>query len=280
MRRKKAMVLILTVIMMSWSMFFTNTTSAEERKNNGLAEYMLITFLEDDEITDSQKEELENVGWKVEGNRVYKIGNFGEGTIKVNGKDTAINSDGSFFVEENLDKITVSVNEQEEKVVEKDSNGQYHFVQPISWDHFNEVMDHHDQESQESNTSALNSTDQNIEDHTDLNIVNTNNSMSGNVQTLGTTYDNNNVVKVDYYDKYKKGDWVHCNRFNGPSTDGVHYPHSNWRALRNFAHSDCDDAFAIRCLKDYTSETWCNGSGGAAACSGKLGHSKKYHKHS
>jgi hypothetical protein len=109
--------------------------------------------------------------------------------------------------------------------------------------------------------------------------MNTNNSNSNNVDNSGATYNTNNAIQVGYYDKYKKGDFVHCNRFNGPSSDDVHYPKTNWKALRNFAHSDCDDAFAIRCLKDYNSETWCNGSGGAAACSGKLGHSKKYHRH-
>jgi len=88
-----------------------------------------------------------------------------------------------------------------------------------------------------------------------------------------------------YYDEYSKGDWVHCNRFNGPASDNVHYPKSHWRAALNFVGRYCQLAITINkkygslCALDYTSNTWCNGYGGAAACSGVIGHSKTYHKH-
>lgn len=88
-----------------------------------------------------------------------------------------------------------------------------------------------------------------------------------------------------YYKKYKPGDKVHCNRFNGPLTDDVHYPKTHWRAYVNFAGSDCQLAITSSnpvgklCALDYTSSPWCNGSGGPAACSKVIGHSTKYHRH-
>lgn len=47
-------------------------------------------------------------------------------------------------------------------------------------------------------------------------------------------------LRKGYGDKYYTGDWVHCNRFNGPSSGDVHYPKSNPRSWVNFAGSDCD----------------------------------------
>lgn len=80
-----------------------------------------------------------------------------------------------------------------------------------------------------------------------------------------------------YGDKYYPGDWVHCNRFNGPFSDGVHYAKTNPKAYTNFISSDCDIALANSTVCwgwDY-----CNQSGPAAGCSIEIGHSTKYHKH-
>lgn len=97
-----------------------------------------------------------------------------------------------------------------------------------------------------------------------------------------------------YGDKYYPGDWVHCNRFNGYGSDGVHY---NWRtgskgdkarALKNFYSSDCHIAL-IQAGSGCTSvgSCQCNTTKRAAYCSGftrdkNTGKycSYKYHKHS
>lgn len=88
------------------------------------------------------------------------------------------------------------------------------------------------------------------------------------------------------YKTYKTGDKVHCNRFNGPGTDNVHYPKTHAKAYTNFYRSDCYHAVLkiasvkLKCAEDYGKNPWCNGSGGPAACSKAIGHSTKYHKHS
>lgn len=76
-----------------------------------------------------------------------------------------------------------------------------------------------------------------------------------------------------YGDKYLPGDWVHCNRFNGPKSDWVHY---NWRggnpievakALRNFSGSDCDMALLAGSGCMSIGSCQCNTSKRAAYCS-------------
>ena len=84
-----------------------------------------------------------------------------------------------------------------------------------------------------------------------------------------------NYQLFDYYDKYSPGDWVHCNRFNGPNTDDVHYPKTHWRAYVNFYHSDCDFG-ALRYCKSHKN---CNQKEMAAYCSYMQGHETTYHRH-
>lgn len=83
--------------------------------------------------------------------------------------------------------------------------------------------------------------------------------------------------EAGYGKKYKKGEWVHCNRFNGPQSDNVHYAKSNPKAMVNFAGSDCDK-FLLRSTKCY-GHSYCNIKAKAAACSSIIGHSTKYHHH-
>lgn len=84
-------------------------------------------------------------------------------------------------------------------------------------------------------------------------------------------------LRKGYGDKYYSGDWVHCNRFNGPASDDVHYPKSNPRSWVNFAGSDCDLAL-IRSTVCW-GHSYCNQSGPAGGCSIKIGHSARYHRH-
>lgn len=80
-----------------------------------------------------------------------------------------------------------------------------------------------------------------------------------------------------YGDKYYTGDWVHCNRFNGPASDSVHYKKGNPKAWINFVGSDCDLALISSTV--CWGHSYCNQSGPAGGCSIKIGHSAKFHKH-
>ncbi len=87
------------------------------------------------------------------------------------------------------------------------------------------------------------------------------------------------ISPLSYGKKYSPGEWVHCNRFNGPLSDDVHYDKAKnpFKAVRNFTGSDCDMAL-LRWLKCY-SHDHCNIEGPAAACSTHIGHSALYHRH-
>jgi len=78
---------------------------------------------------------------------------------------------------------------------------------------------------------------------------------------------------------YKTGDLVHCNRFNGPSTDNKHYSKWNAKSYINFAGSDCATGVA-RGHCTYINDV-CNTSNRyhRAWCSWQIGHKLTYHKH-
>lgn len=83
------------------------------------------------------------------------------------------------------------------------------------------------------------------------------------------------VSTFGYGDTYKEGDWVHCNRFNGPRSNNKHLQKWKPQAIINFYHSDCDYG-ALRYCKSHKN---CNQKYRAAYCSYKQGHSTLYHKH-
>lgn len=105
---------------------------------------------------------------------------------------------------------------------------------------------------------------------------------------------NSAPYRKGYGDKYYPGDWVHCNRFNGSSTDDVHYDWRNGsadekaKAVKNFYGSDCHIALTqagSKCTSIGSCN--CNTSKRAAYCSGftKEKWTDKncdytYHKHS
>lgn len=106
-----------------------------------------------------------------------------------------------------------------------------------------------------------------------VNVVN----LESLMDRMDTVAKENALARKDYGSTYYVGDWVHCNRFNGPLTDNVHYAKTNPKAYINFAGSDCDIALANSTVCwgwDY-----CNQSGPAAGCSIVIGHSDKYHNH-
>lgn len=77
-----------------------------------------------------------------------------------------------------------------------------------------------------------------------------------------------------YGDKYEVGDWVHCNRFNGPLTDCVHYDKKTHLALalRNFYGSDCEAVVLGYGPCTQLLHKYCNQIGPAGGCS----HYTKY----
>lgn len=85
------------------------------------------------------------------------------------------------------------------------------------------------------------------------------------------------MARKGYGDKYYYGDWVHCNRFNGPLSDSVHYAKTNPKAYINFINSDCDIALANSTV--CWGWSYCNQSGPAAGCSIEIGHYNKFHQH-
>lgn len=89
----------------------------------------------------------------------------------------------------------------------------------------------------------------------------------------------------EFGSKYYRGDWVHCNRFNGPDSDSVHYDKKKnpIKAARNFAGSDCDVALSRSNMCIFSKH--CNQNGNRPAdCSSLVGNngkscSRKFHKH-
>ncbi|WP_251862591.1 hypothetical protein [Clostridium sp. Marseille-Q2269] len=77
------------------------------------------------------------------------------------------------------------------------------------------------------------------------------------------------LSRKGYGDKYYPGDWVHCNRFNGPNSDDIHYDKIKHpvKTMQNFMGSDCELSLSIS--NDCIFSNWCNQSGPAAACSSK-----------
>lgn len=173
-------------------------------------------------------------------------------TLVVDGKETKI-KDGTFEVAGSPDKIDVEVDENTKETVKKSQDGKYRLV--IEQD-LGEVIDQMDNHSDHEGDMG---------DMHDMHM-NMNHSNSAATLTMGT---------MGYGDTYKTGDWVHCNRFNGPKSDNRHLEKWKPQAVINFYHSDCDYG-ALRYCKSHAN---CNQKYRAAYCSYKLGHSTKYHKH-
>ncbi|KXZ16562.1 hypothetical protein P4T89_09080 [Bacillus nakamurai] len=164
-------------------------------------------------------------------------------TLLVDGKETEI-KDGQFEVIGSPESVEIRYDENTTKNVKKSEDGKYRLV--IEQD-LGEVIDEMDEHSHDSDMEGMT-------------------HLSTQSSTIGT---------LGYGDKYKPGDWVHCNRFNGPHTDDRHLQKWHPQAIINFYHSDCDYG-ALRYCKSHKN---CNQKYRAAYCSWKLGHSTKYHRH-
>lgn len=163
-------------------------------------------------------------------------------TIKVNGKETEI-KDGTFEVEGNPKTINVQYGEDTEQTVTKNKDGKYQIILEKDLGEIMEEMDSHDHEGGMENMNLF-----------------------GDEPIIGT---------MGYGDTYSPGDWVHCNRFNGPYSNDKHLRKTNPQAYINFYLSDCDYGALRYCL----SHNNCNQKERAAYCSYKQGHSTLYHRH-
>ncbi|GGK07826.1 hypothetical protein GCM10007063_32910 [Lentibacillus kapialis] len=83
------------------------------------------------------------------------------------------------------------------------------------------------------------------------------------------------VGTLGYGDTYYPGDWVHCNRFNGPNSDDRHLRKWNPQAYINFYKSDCYHGALMYC----TDHNSCNINERPAYCSYMQNHSVLYHRH-
>lgn len=223
--------------------------------------------------TEEQLKTLKEIGWKMEGGELVqyrsipeeidtainegylpsyeeaeKMGSLAEedeenkDTLLVDGKETEI-KDGQFEVKGSPESVEIQYDENTTKNVKKSEDGKYRLV--IEQD-LGEVIDEMDEHSHDGDMEGMNHL-----------------STQSSIGVLG------------YGDVYKPGDWVHCNRFNGPYTDDRHLQKWHPQAIINFYHSDCDYG-ALRYCKSHSN---CNQKYRAAYCSWKLGHSTKYHRH-
>lgn len=216
-----------------------------------------VTFTSDFNTSTLNKDAkiaLKKSGWKINKDGLFITFPM-KGELIINGEVVVLDDNGTFYVPNNPEFIEVEYNDKKIKVNKNESN-EYIFNSVLDFETIWDQMD---------------------EQH-DVNHIETNEESSEmlTIQSVSTK---------GYYDKYSEGDWVHCNRFNGPGSDGVHYPKTHWKAYVNFVGSDCQLAVTFNkyygklCALDYTSNKWCNGYGGPAACSGVIGHKKTYHKH-
>lgn len=86
------------------------------------------------------------------------------------------------------------------------------------------------------------------------------------------------------YYTYSNLAYVTCNRFNGSNGNQRYYEdHMYYRAIINFAGSDCDSAASWHCFSDYTSSRYCQNWNvdyrSSARCSLLIGHRPLYHAH-
>ncbi|MEY9869403.1 hypothetical protein ABIE66_004782 [Peribacillus sp. B2I2] len=220
--------------------------------------------------TPEEIEELINIyesaGWIADGDFFIKEVNQQNVVVEYAGDTYHTSPEGTVQIpveESQGEEIEVLVNsvgdEMDPHLVEVDKVSTTKIVQDIYLDEILEEMGNPNLQEEEQVTET---TDQNASD-----IV-------GSV-SAGTSY--------------SRGATVHCNRFNGYLGDGKYYDKFDHPVLaaKNFVQSDCDVAlfWYTYCLKDYgeASKRYCSNytSSNKGKCSilSKVGHSRKYHKH-
>lgn len=99
-------------------------------------------------------------------------------------------------------------------------------------------------------------------------------------ESSNNTATNYPYIRKASYNNPQSEPMERCMDYNGPMSDGVNYPKTDWRAFRNFVGSDCYLTFCVLpiCLLDHL-------VGGCqkahiVLCSTFIGHSHYYHQHS
>lgn len=245
---KKVIIIIAALILIG----LTGTNVNAESFTNGKAIMTIYSEYNTRTLSVKQINELKKVGWQVNRKNDSMTISFPfRGKLEINGEEVITNNDGTFYVKNSPDIIALRHGDETIQL-KKNSQGLYIYNFVMNWDAMWKLMDESENLHKQNNFNGL------------------------------------SLITINgYYDEYSSGDTVHCNRFNGPASDNVHYPKSHWRAYVNFVGSDCQKAItgdnkliAGLCAMDYTDNPWCNGAGGAAACSVAIGHNTKYHKHS
>ncbi|EZH64325.1 hypothetical protein DH09_00995 (plasmid) [Bacillaceae bacterium JMAK1] len=163
-------------------------------------------------------------------------------SLSVNDSQTTLNEDGTFNVAADTDEVEVQFGGHQAVTAEKDVAGNYTAVFEVDLSETLFAMD-------------------------DMSDV------EGDFTTQGTL-----SPVPPHGTRYSPGQMVHCNRFNGPQTDDVHYAHSHWRAYYNFVLSDCDYGVGQGYCSIISGNDKCNRPT-RAECSLDIGHSRLYHRH-
>ncbi|MGE7605068.1 hypothetical protein ACQKML_00550 [Peribacillus frigoritolerans] len=201
-------------------------------------------------------------------------------------------ANGDYFIKEvNQQDVTV---EYADETYQTSSNGTVQF--PIEENQGEEIEVSVNTTSDEKDVYLVDidkvSTNEVVQDiYLDEILEDMSNEYIGEEQASETTNQNTSdiVGSVSAGTSYKKGDTVHCNRFNGYLGDGKYYDKKKHPVLaaKNFIQSDCDVALARynHCLKDYgeVKKRYCSNysatNKGRCSILSKVGHSRKYHKH-
>lgn len=240
MKRKFSM--FLAVALMIMTMLPLNVFASNS--NVGSVKTITTTYFDLNSLPEEAVQMYKSSGWIIDDDYSYRVSKPSKGELWIDGEVTSINNDGTFFVNPEKDFIDVALEKDgDSQRVYKSESGKFEVTQVVNLESLMDRMDMADAMQKRFK--------------------------SANVSMLRAGH-------KGYYDKYNVGDWVHCNRFNGPATDDVHYPKTHWRAYVNFVQSDCDIALAnsTKCW----GWSYCNQSGPAGGCSIIIGRSSRYHR--
>jgi len=269
MKRIKLMVLALGLYN---CLSFSSIASAEEATNptaDVQVTQNLYLEIPKDDATPEELQELvamyESAGWVADGDYFVKEVTQQGVEVEYEGETYLTDSEGVVEIpidsEQNNSEIEIQVssgNEMETHVVE---------VEPVTTEvtqdiYLDEIIAEMGQDVSEENT---------------------------NTEEQSQNPDSQNVGHVSGGVSYTRGQTVHCNRFNGYLGDGKYYDKFEhpYLAARNFFQSDCDVAlfWYTYCTKDYgeVSKRYCSLyqdiNKGRCSALPKVGHSRKYHKH-
>lgn len=257
---KKKLIFLMGILLMVFSSM-ANPVLAAQEESVGKIYNITVSYADFEEFPQEVTETFEENGYVVEDGVAHRVSLVTEGTIFVDGVEKEINENGTFEVPQDKNEIEISFGEdQEGEIIQKNAEGNFEMNSVVNLEALLQAMELHENMSE----------GEMVDDHK---------GHHNHEKHDGTSSDeasNGEIGTMDYGD-HDFGDWVHCNRFNGPASDGGHYPKTHWRAYANFVGSDCDLAL-LQSTKCY-GHGYCNQSGPAAGCSTIIDHNRFYHPH-